>query len=545
MAVDREFRDSLEKALNNVTRNITNESADVIDSKLTSTMQEIGKIMSTYDPEQISRKERGKTSEMTTGFSEDIIKSLAKKAEEAETETEAKKFDEMVKNITKSFNDMSENIQGNFKKTTPTIRSVIKSGFSDFVNSSVDVLKEKMGKLVGAISSTISDVMGPLGDAILGFKDMLLSPIFNFFKGKSDELKEAIKGNKYLKKIVNFFEEERKQEAREIETKGKKGWLAKTIGALVLLLGVTIGGFIRSITIPFELLGSALKPFFKFFGWLGKIVLKFPGMETLVKTGTKIVDKFRSFKKSFSGLSNFIGKISAFIGDIGKKVGGILTILKDKIPLLAKFIRGLKFGFKVLGLPITLLFGLIDFIKGFMNTEGTFFDKLKGGLWSVFEGLFGLPIKIIGGIVDWVLDKFGIKVEGSVGKLIMDKIKSVFDIYFNIIESIINWVKDKFSWIIGGDEKEDKIKSEQNLATNEFDTTNRTAAQRKAEAIRYQQRVREMREEKRQKEKDEKDKQNQINIVNSINNIRQQASPQEIPSETDNYILGLQTMGAG
>ena len=62
--------------------------------------------------------------------------------------------------------------------------------------------------------------------------------------------------------------------------------------------------------------------------------------------------------------------------------------------------QGLKLGFKVFGWPLTILLGVIDFIRGFVSTEGTMAEKIKGGLVKVVDGLIGLPVKLFGWIAD-------------------------------------------------------------------------------------------------------------------------------------------------
>jgi hypothetical protein len=115
------------------------------------------------------------------------------------------------------------------------------------------------------------------------------------------------------------------------------------------------------------------------------------------------------------------------------------------MPILGRLIKGFKFGFKYLGWPLTLLMSVWDFIKGFKDTQGTLWDKIKGGLWSAIEGFIELPVKFIGWLIEKVLGWFGIEVEG-VADGIMNNIKRFLDFIldFNPFAPIMDFFEGFF-----------------------------------------------------------------------------------------------------
>lgn len=68
----------------------------------------------------------------------------------------------------------------------------------------------------------------------------------------------------------------------------------------------------------------------------------------------------------------------------------------DDIPFIGRLFKAVKFGFKWLGWPLTILLSAIDFIRGFSATIGTLWEKVRGGLWGAVEGfIFFLPDTIM------------------------------------------------------------------------------------------------------------------------------------------------------
>jgi len=142
--------------------------------------------------------------------------------------------------------------------------------------------------------------------------------------------------------------------------------------------------------------------------------------------------------------------------------GRIATMFSkiDDIPFIGKLFKAVKFGFKWLGWPLTIILSTIDFIRGYAETEGSMFDKIKNGLWKAIEGFIELPVRFIGWVTEKVLGMFGIKAEGIAGKM-MDGLKQafgmvldgwvlIFEILKTSVISIVNlvaeWIK-KIPWL--------------------------------------------------------------------------------------------------
>ena len=127
------------------------------------------------------------------------------------------------------------------------------------------------------------------------------------------------------------------------------------------------------------------------------------------------------------------------------KVAKLFTSL-EALPFIGKLIKSVKFGFKWLGWPLTLILSVIDFIKGFQETEGDLWEKIKGGFWSAIEGFIELPVKFIGWVVEKVAGLFGVELEG-VGEKIMGVLRKGFDFLMEInpLNPLIHFIMGFFS----------------------------------------------------------------------------------------------------
>ena len=61
-----------------------------------------------------------------------------------------------------------------------------------------------------------------------------------------------------------------------------------------------------------------------------------------------------------------------------------------------------------LGLVVGIVIALVDFVKGFKETEGGFFKKLMGGLGGLFAGLLGMPLDLLKNAIAWIFKMFGL-----------------------------------------------------------------------------------------------------------------------------------------
>jgi len=317
-------------------------------------------------------------------------------------------------------------------------------------------IQSQVQKTVGAVSGHVREVLGPLAEAFDFIKHSLAN-IFNFFKGialdafgtvkkifgfgkgpaeKTAENTEKSTG--YLKSILDVFRRTEKQKAIEGIGKGKgkkglQGWLLLLFGGIAAAIGGILGGLARRFVLPFEIFLGAIKrlPFIgKAIGgiidWFGKL---------------KLIQKITGFgpvKKFIDIFKGVIGKFS-FLTKIFKTGGGVL----------GRFATSFMKGFKILGWPFTVLLGVIDFIKGFMGTEGTLMQKLQGGLSEAIKGFIELPAKVVGWIGEKLLGLAGIQVEkGEIAGKIMGFVDKVVDMIFHPWDYLMAGVKKFTGWFI-------------------------------------------------------------------------------------------------
>lgn len=147
------------------------------------------------------------------------------------------------------------------------------------------------------------------------------------------------------------------------------------------------------------------------------------------------------------------------------KIGRMFETL-ESIPFLGKLIKSIKFGFKWLGWPLTLILSLIDFIKGYQETEGTTWEKIKGGLWEAFKGLIEMPIRFLTWAAEKILGWFDVDFDGkAAADKMLDVVKKGFDavltgweFIFQIVTGLfktfwngmINFVQSKIPAGLGG-----------------------------------------------------------------------------------------------
>jgi hypothetical protein len=254
------------------------------------------------------------------------------------------------------------------------------------------------------------------------------------FKSKK---KDETKKNKWWNSALKYMKGMDKKLGKKEGGKGVGGtikdkiseWGMNIIGLLVVGAALALGGLIGKILLPFKLIWESLK------------VIPFIG-------------------KLLSGVG---GKI---FGPVIEWVGKIITWF-EKIPFLGKFIgKFFKFfmvGMKWVAWPLQIIMSVIDFIKGFTETEGDLLDKIIGGLQKVVLEFLDLPIRALGWIVEKVAGFFGIEIEDAAGTIkgwivkffdflnfyyrwLWDAISKPFDTIGKIINAIQEWYKE---WIKG------------------------------------------------------------------------------------------------
>lgn len=164
--------------------------------------------------------------------------------------------------------------------------------------------------------------------------------------------------------------------------------------------------------------------------------------------GFKVTKLFRYFKYRFM--------------DFWMKLDDFAKWLQ-KLPIIGRVLKGLKFGLKWLGWPLTILLSIIDFIKAWKAETGDWQDKLFAGLKAVFHGILDFPLEILGWVWDKLMGLFGIESTGT-----GDKLKKWFDDIMGfmfewgpigIITDIIKGFTDEGGFKAAFQDKADKLQN--------------------------------------------------------------------------------------
>ena len=336
-----------------------------------------------------------------------------------------------------------------FKPVTETVKQAVKDiggqikGLGDDVTGKIRAtFDEEMEEIVSwgeTVFGRVKQVFGPF-----------LSSIGQWFM--QTKLMKSTAG--FLKKILGIEQRREKKERAGLGIK-VKGWfdkllpiLASGIGFLVSGLGAMLGGilapFIAPLTEPFRMLSNVFGKLTKTKGWLR--FSKF--MKDPFGLGAFKADKGGPLKRIFTwfrNLSRFVPKglitaaqkglkmfktLFGWIGKAGKFVAGAFG---------SGFLKGFMASVKKIFWPIQIIMSVIDFIKGFQDTEGDIFDKVVGGVKNVLKEFFGFPVKILGMLIDWVAEQFGIENLGA-----KDAMMDAFNWFIDFPLDLITTAKDFF-----------------------------------------------------------------------------------------------------
>ncbi len=332
-----------------------------------------------------------------------------------------------------------------------TISESIKTAVSDISNQIRGLGQEIGGKFKEVFSDEMNEVLD-LGKSALnrltGFFAPIIKPFQNLLKSwfKDSTLSDIMKSVKGLFKLESI---RRKEELAQRGLKGKGFWamFLDTIAipiAAILALGA---GLIRRLLLPFELLLKSFTLVTKI-PVIGPIIKKISNLISFLSTGLmKLVRKIPIIGTFLTNtgelIDKFIKKFSIFRRKMTIITKKILRFL-DKIPGLRMLLKGIKFGFKVLGWPLQILFSTIDFIRGYMNEQGNILDKLKAGIKNVIIKFIEFPVDLLGKAFDWMLGLFGVENFGSAEKVKSTVAKGI-DSMFKVFGGIVGFSQDMVS----------------------------------------------------------------------------------------------------
>jgi len=245
---------------------------------------------------------------------------------------------------------------------------------------------------------------------------------------------------------------------------GLKSLIPKTDGGLSKLLGLG--------------LGLLLAPFAAFIGFLGQLGVEL-NFFTKGKFGQLIGDLKLRFKNFFVGIFDKLknSKLGKFIGGIVDKLKnskifksisglfqkvfgpgkGFFSRLSGIFKSIVKFATGgpfkaiMKFAGsigRILGkvfLPITILLGIFDFVKGFMRgkKEGGIVEGIKQGIMDLVDGLIGNLIRILMWIPTKIAEWMGLdNLASAIGEYTDDIFAGISEVF----SGLVDFVKAIFTW---------------------------------------------------------------------------------------------------
>lgn len=266
----------------------------------------------------------------------------------------------------KTFMGMAKSIGGMFKGITKGIKTSLSSITKGIASNITGLFQSIKGHFVGLFGeeSEWFDIMSSIKDSVKGFFGWFVQAFVFLFRRTPAW---AIKTNKYLRDMYKLQIKQMKMDF--MDTTGgakKKGGVWGMLSMILLAIAAGIGA------------------------WLHRYLI--------------VLTKLPIFAK--------ISKMFSVI---------------DDIPFIGKLFKAVKFGFKWLGWPLTILLSVIDFIRGYSETEGSTWEKIKGGLWKAIEGFIVLPVTFMGWVIETIAGWFGVELD-NVGKDIMDFIKAMFNL---------------------------------------------------------------------------------------------------------------------
>jgi murein DD-endopeptidase MepM/ murein hydrolase activator NlpD len=178
-------------------------------------------------------------------------------------------------------------------------------------------------------------------------------------------------------------------------------------------------------------------------GLFGKIAGAFRGAKN-GENGALVGEQMELFPKLAGGVEagakaeggvGMFGKMFGGLGKMGGKLGGFSKLLGKA------------------ALPLTIIFGIIDFFEGFINAEKilggnkklTIMDRVAGGLGNVVKGLVGI-IDFITGLVGLKTDIGGWagRVTGKVFQLVFKTIGGIFTAIGDVAKILMKFPQVKF-----------------------------------------------------------------------------------------------------
>lgn len=281
----------------------------------------------------------------------------------------------------------------------------------------------------GTIAGQMREVLGELA-GVFDFIKGIFMGLFNFVKDAFLGFFKRVppqdrKRNQLLQKIVDYMRRAEKRDMLEFMVPDES--IQGLLLPLAMIAAALVGGMVRRFLMPFEAIWN------------------------IFKIGARL-KQLKDFVRGLFVMPKWVFKIKWTVIKWWRALGGLLGksgIIVKFGTVLGKLGAALKFGFKFLGWPLTIILGVIDFIKGFIATEGNLADKITGGVKGAIMGFLELPIRFFGWLVEKILGIFGVEVDGIADK-ILGFIRGFIDIWVGMFRPIIGAVEGLFTGGITG-----------------------------------------------------------------------------------------------
>jgi hypothetical protein len=273
-----------------------------------------------------------------------------------------------------------------------------------------------MEELVKALKENTKSLSGDNSQDLEEIKDSI--------KESNEELIDGQKKNN-IKEAENRREEQREQKKLLSMFSGIGDSLQKFGQSISESIKEGVGsGFLKNLALGFAALAGGVFAFGENFAAVVQATIFGPIIKAFRSSfGVKIVEfigkTVGQIGKVFAGVGKFFGPIMKAIKPIIKVASTILRPLTKLLPVVFKFLSKLF-------LPLNIVLGAIDIISGaisgFVNTEGTIVDKIKGSISGAFAGLLNF---LTFGLIDFDYLK-------SFTDGIMTAITAPFDLIYNL-----------------------------------------------------------------------------------------------------------------
>ena len=282
-----------------------------------------------------------------------------------------------------------------------------------------------MRNIWGKVTGQIQEVLGEVGEIFGVVKDAIMS-VFSFIKDSFMGFFAKVppqdkKRNKLLQQMVGFM---RRDEKRDLLGIGKgESELPGLIFGMALVAAALLGGMMKRFLAPFQIVAKILK--------LGPAIKAIKDWMLSIRGFANVIFRIKW---------NFI-KFGRWIAMLWSKASGFFSFLPKMASKFGMLFKFAKFGFKVLGWPITIILGVIDFIRGFIGSDAkTVTGKIMDGVKFMFKEFLELPVQFLGWLIEKILGLFGVEVEGVAGK-IMDGIMWIIEAGFGWIKPIVGLIE--------------------------------------------------------------------------------------------------------